>query len=809
VLALGRAASRELRWGLRDVAREVSTWRAFASAIPDRALRDDALCALNRKRANIDGAALFWTLPSARSPELLRLLVAYEILADYLDCTSERGANAGVKNGLQLHRALFEALDPALPVSDYYRYHPWRQDGGYARALVARCRETIVLLPSYEQVRPLAARAARLAQVLALNHEPDSCARDGSLRRWAHQHFPPAGELAWFEQAAAASAWLTVLALLALAADPGHSERDANAIYAAYLPWVSLAGTMLDSYADIAEDEASGGHSYLAHYPSSQEAISRVREIISRALAEAALLPDAERHVVLASCMVAMYLSKDSIRSRDSREATSVLASQAGPLPRALIPVLRTWRVLYGQRSDRAAHPLPGASTRASRLPPSAPFPSAAQTLAFWRDPHAYLAWCRCRYGASFTIRAVGMAPLVFVSAPEDIRTIVRAPSDVLHPGAGAAVISPLVGEGSFMLAEEDAHLSGRRAVLPAFAHSRVREHAEMINATVKREVAAWPRDVTFAIHPYLRAMSLRVILQTIFGTQNRRLTELHRRLLAMLSVTGSLALQEAPLRHLQPWRGIWRAFLAERRVVYQLLDGLIEEEAHSEARDSGLLGMLLDTPNEADSRSSTRQIREDLMSVILAGHETTASELAWAFQLLAHDQQVATRLTESLDAGDGRYLTATVQEVLRHRPVFLFAIPRVVRSTFELSGRTYEPPEQLVGCIHLMQHDPALYDEPECFRPERFLAAEPPGDIWMPWGGGRKHCPGHHLAMLEMQVVLEAVLGDLQILPADGTIETARWRSVIVTPGRGSRVLLRSRPAAEAPRATGPPPFF
>ncbi len=812
LLAVARAAWRELRWGVRNVSREVCGWRAFAATIPDRALRADALAALDSKRANIDGAALFWTLPTIRSPDLLRLLVAYEVLADYLDCTSERGADAGIKNGLQLHRALVEALDPALPVSDYYRYHPWRNDGGYVRALVGLCRETVVLLPSWEHVRPHVVRAARLTQVLALNHEPDPGLRDASLQAWAEQHVLEAGELAWFESSAAASAWLTVLALLALAADPGGVERDASATYAAYLPWVSLAGTMLDSYGDVAEDEATGGHSYLAHYPSANDAVKRIGEIVRRALAEAALLPDAERHLVLASCMIAMYLSKDSTRSPSSREATRTLASEAGLLPRTLIPILRAWRVLYGQQSDGAEHPrryTVSARRRVSRLPPSAPVPSLVQTLVFWRDPHAYLGWCRRRYGASFTIRSLGMAPLVFVSASQDIKTIVRAPADVLHPGAGAAVISPLVGEGSFMLAEEDAHLSGRRAILPAFAHGCVREHAEMIADTVRREVASWPRDRTIAIHPYLRALSLRVILQTIFGTESVRLAELHRRLLAMLSVTGSLALQEAQLRHLPPWRGMWRDFLAERRVVTHMLDSLIEEEAHAEARDSGLLGMLLDTSSDAAAEPNTKQIREDLMSVILAGHETTASELAWAFQLLAHDQQSAARLTESLDAGDGSYLKATVHEVLRHRPVFLFTIPRVVCAPFALAGRTYHPPEQLVGCIHLMQHDPALYDDPERFRPERFLDADPPAEIWMPWGGGRKRCPGHHLAVLEMQVVLQSVLRDLQIIPTDKRIETARWRSVIVTPGRGSRVLLRKRPAGAVPPTNGAPPFF
>jgi len=351
LVALARAAIRELRWGLRDVSREVDRWRTFATRIPDDALRHDALAAIDCKRANIDGAALFWTLPRVRSRELLRLLVTYEILADFLDCTSERAAHVGTTNGLQLHRALIEALDPGLHVSDYYRYHPWVKDGGYVGALVDACRQTCVALPSYEAVRPLLHRAACLTQVLALNHEPDPSRRDAALRSWAEGHFPADGELAWFEWTGGASAWLTILALLALAAEPGRDAREARDMYAVYLPWVSLTGTMLDSYGDMAEDAASAAHSYIAHYPSTDAAATRIAEIIRRSLDEAASLRDGERHLVIASCMIAMYLSKDSVRTPETRAFTQSLTHAAGPLTRLLMPALRVWRLLYAQRS--------------------------------------------------------------------------------------------------------------------------------------------------------------------------------------------------------------------------------------------------------------------------------------------------------------------------------------------------------------------------------------------------------------------------------------------------------------------------
>lgn len=314
-------------------------------------MREDALEAIQRKRANIDGAALFSTLPHVRSRSLLRLLVAYEILADFLDCTSERGAHIGTRNGLQLHRALVEALDPQLAISDYYRFHPWRADGGYVRALVETCRALCVQLPSYETAQPHLARATRLALVLGLNHEPDPRRRDVLLSQWAAEHFPGDSQLTWFERTGGASAWLTVLALLAVAADHQSSQAQAQATFDAYLPWISLTGTMLDSYGDQRADEANLDHSYIAHYSSPAVAIHRIGAIVRRSLHEAEALPHGARHLVLTSCMIAMYLSKDSVRTPAAHAHTHTLLQSAGPLTRLLVPVLRLWRVLYNQRT--------------------------------------------------------------------------------------------------------------------------------------------------------------------------------------------------------------------------------------------------------------------------------------------------------------------------------------------------------------------------------------------------------------------------------------------------------------------------
>jgi tetraprenyl-beta-curcumene synthase len=349
--SLGTALARELLWGLRAVSREVRLWRVRAAAIPDPTLRTDALGSLARKRASTDGAALFWTLPDDRNPCLLRLLVAYEITADFLDSVSERSAHVGLANGLQLHRALSEALDPGAPISVYYLHNPARDDGGYLRTLVANCRESCERLPSYERARMLTLRAATLTQVLGLNHELDPEVRDQALRGWATRQSHGDAELGWFEWTAAASAWLTVLALLALAAEQGRDQRCFAEIYAAYLPWISLTGTMLDSYVDQAEDAAAGDHSYIAHYPDADAAVRRVGELVRCATVRACALPNGARHAVIVACMIAMYLSKDSARTPQMRAGTRRLAHAGGSLARLLLPVLRLWRIVCAQRS--------------------------------------------------------------------------------------------------------------------------------------------------------------------------------------------------------------------------------------------------------------------------------------------------------------------------------------------------------------------------------------------------------------------------------------------------------------------------
>jgi tetraprenyl-beta-curcumene synthase len=350
--ALATATTRELAGGLTAVAREARIWKARAVEIPDPLLRSDALGSLTRKRGHTDGAALLWTIPRTRDPNLLRLLVAYEIIWDFLDCVNERGATAGQIDGRQLHLALVDALDCARPISDYYRHHPWTDDGGYLRTLVEVCRECARKLPSYWVIRPLLTREAVRAQVLAINHDLDSARRDADLQRWATDEFSTTSDATWFELTGAASASLTIHALLALGAASACDEADLVRVCAAYFPWVSTATTMLDSYVDQAEDLANGDHSYVSHYPTPELAASRMRELIKRCLLEARSLRDGERHAVIAACMIAMYLSKDSAHTKAMSDTTGSLIRAGGSLTRLLLPILRLWRIAYAQRCN-------------------------------------------------------------------------------------------------------------------------------------------------------------------------------------------------------------------------------------------------------------------------------------------------------------------------------------------------------------------------------------------------------------------------------------------------------------------------
>lgn len=437
-------------------------------------------------------------------------------------------------------------------------------------------------------------------------------------------------------------------------------------------------------------------------------------------------------------------------------------------------------------------------STSSKCLPAGLPLPKVAQTLIFWQRPLTYLERCHRLYGPRFTLQPVGHPPLVVIGDHEEVKALIGAPPDCLHPGTGAAAITPIVGRTSFMVSDEDRHLHGRKAILPPLHAKVIRQHAASLQTTVRSHITSWPRETTTALYPRLRSLTLKIILKRTFTADSDTLTEhldaLHGRLLAMLTVTSSTTLSAPLLRH-DPRKATWKRFQRDRQEVDRLLYELIQARHDTVSDTSDLHAALLAARDPDGLPQTPEQLRDNVMSLILAGHETTASQLAWTFQLLAHNPGVQAKLTEEIDRGeDDPYLTATIQEVLRHRPVFLFTIPRAVVKPIEIGSWRYRPPTRLLGCIYLVHHDPRIYSEPHSFRPERFLDLPPQPHMWLPWGGGRRRCPGLHMAMLEMKTVLRTVLESATVRPAATRMERPRWRSVIVTPHAGARVVLSKR---------------
>jgi cytochrome P450 len=437
--------------------------------------------------------------------------------------------------------------------------------------------------------------------------------------------------------------------------------------------------------------------------------------------------------------------------------------------------------------------------TRLKReLPPSPPHPAIIQTIGGRRWPYSYLEYSQARCGDTFTLYPLDRTPMVFLASPHDIRSVLTGDATELHPGVGGNVIAPLIGERSFMLLEEDEHVRNRRTITAAFHRQMVAQQTALLRDVAERAVESWPVGSTIPSHPHIRALTLAAILRIIFTAEpSTELAGLHDQLARTLTISDSLLLQGPRLRHLPGWRGMWRRFLVERSRLDEMLYRLItnRQMTGGEGRGGDLLDLLLMAELPDGSPMPDHEVRDNLMSMILAGHETTTGELAWAFQLLAHYPQVQARLAEELRDGDGAsYLRATVDETLRHKPVFVFTIPRAAVAPVEIGEWTYRPPTQIAACTYLMHHNPDLYPEPHVFRPERFLGASAQSRTWLPWGGGRKHCLGRHFAVAEIETVLRTVVTTRLILPASDRIERPRWRSAILIPGAGGRVRLQKR---------------
>jgi cytochrome P450 len=452
------------------------------------------------------------------------------------------------------------------------------------------------------------------------------------------------------------------------------------------------------------------------------------------------------------------------------------------------------------------------------RLPPGSRWPAAVQFLAVWTRPGGAVMRLRRRYGTRFTSRLPFQLPFVVLSDPEQIKELFLASPEDVHPGEGAWILEPVVGRYSLILLDEALHLEHRRLLLPAFHGERMQRLAGLMAALTAEEMSSWPVDEPVELHPRLQRLTLEIILRAVFGLSvGERLDGLRASLAQVLSFAESpISLLLPSLQRRAPWlpslRRLRRALAATDALIFEQVAARRERLARGEGLDApDVLTMLLQARHEDGSLMDDRELRDELMTALVAGHETTASQLSFAFVHLARAPQVMERLRVSLAAGDDAYLTATVNEILRLRPVLPNAEPRLAKVPITIGGWEYPVGTSLVASSYLVHHDPEIYPDPFDFRPERFLGVTPGTYTWIPFGGGRRRCLGAAFAVEELKLVLAEAVRRFDLAAVEPRVERARRRSVTVSPDRRATVILTLRPLGyQSPGAralANPPP--
>jgi cytochrome P450 family 135 len=436
-------------------------------------------------------------------------------------------------------------------------------------------------------------------------------------------------------------------------------------------------------------------------------------------------------------------------------------------------------------------------------LPPEPSIPPLLQTLRWAFRPIPFMEDCRRRFGDSFGVRFLGFErPMVLISDPEAIKALYRERSHGLPPGRNI-VLEPILGSTSLLIQEGAEHLSRRKLMLPPFHGERMRSYESTMNEIVAAEIDSWPLHAEFPIHARMQAVTLEVILQVVFGVSSGpRLDRLRGMLSTVLAETASPGQQVLGLA-LRRFGGAgpFARFEGQLREVDELLFAEIaEHRARPDLEErEDILSMLMLAEFEDGTRMEDRELRDQLMTLLLAGHETTATALAWTFDLLLRHPAALVRLRESLEAGEEDYLRATISESLRLRPVIPLA-GRRLGAELSVDGLTLPAGTDVTPAIWLTHTRPDIYPEPFAFKPERFLEEGPDTYGWIPFGGGVRRCIGATFAEFEMRVVLREVLTRCELHKADPRPERTGRRNITLSPKDGTPVVLTARqPARES----------
>jgi cytochrome P450 len=441
-------------------------------------------------------------------------------------------------------------------------------------------------------------------------------------------------------------------------------------------------------------------------------------------------------------------------------------------------------------------------------LPPEPSWSPLSQTLRWSFRPLAFMRQCERRLGDAFSVTFLGFErPLVLVSDPAAVRALYTEPANGLPPGRKFA-LEPILGPRSVLLIEGADHLARRRLMLPPFHGERMRAYEETVREAVTRELDSWPRGTPFPIHARMQAITLEVILRAVFGVhEGPRLDRLRLMLADVLQETASPRAQLAGLvaRRFGE-RGPWKRFEGQLRAVDELLLAEIAEHRSRPdlAERDDILSMLMTAEFEDGGSMDDGELRDQLMTLLLAGHETTATALAWTFDLLLRNPAELGRLRDSLAAGEEDYLRATISESLRLRPVVPIAGRRLA-APLQVGDLDLPVGTDVSAAIWLTHTREDVYPDPFAFRPERFLEGKPDSYAWIPFGGGVRRCLGATFAEFEMRIVLREVLGRTTLRKASPAPERVGRRNITFSPKDGTPVVVEARSAAVtgAPVAT------
>jgi cytochrome P450 family 135 len=412
-------------------------------------------------------------------------------------------------------------------------------------------------------------------------------------------------------------------------------------------------------------------------------------------------------------------------------------------------------------------------------------------SVGFVLWPDRFLDDCQAKCGDFFTLRPQKGRWIVITSDPATVKDVFTGDPNLLHAGAGNIVLQPILGSRSVLLLDGPEHLRQRRLMLPAFHGERMRLYGDVMRAAAERAIEGWPRGRSFDVLPSMQAITLEVILRAVFGvTDPERAAELAKPLRAVLDTVASrrrvlaLALTTGRSGPLSPWG----RFVAAREAADELITSEIAARRNSAEEGDDVLSLLLSARDEEGRALTDEELRDELMTLLVAGHETTATALAWTLERLARHPDVLRDIVAERRAGGEELLEATIKETLRLRPV-VPAVVRKLQAPMTFGGWDLPAGVHIGPSIYLLHRRPDLYPDPLTFRPQRFLERSYGTYEWIPFGGGIRRCLGASFALFEMRVVLQTLLERVALQPASGAGEKVMRRAITFAPARGGRI--------------------